>query len=126
MTKYLSLEEVLYLHQEIVEKTGGKEGILDFGSLHASIERPKASFGGKDLYFDIFAKAAALIHSLILNHPFADGNKRTGLVAMIRFLEMNNISFQAVSDELLELVLNIENKTYSIKSLAFWIKKHST
>jgi len=125
MTKYLKLEEVLYLHQEIIEKTGGKEGIGNFGLLHASIERPKASFGGKDLYPDVFTKAAVLIHSLILNHPFIDGNKRTGLVAMIRFLEVNGVSLQITSDELLKLVLDIERKKYSIKSLVFWIKKHS-
>ncbi len=124
MTEYLGLEEVLYLHQEIIKKTGGKEGILDFGLLHASIERPKASFGGQDLYFDIFAKAAALIHSLVLNHPFIDGNKRAGLVAMIRFLEINGVSLQVTTDELLKLVLDIEAKKYSIKSLSSWIREH--
>ena len=126
MTKYLKLEEVLYLHQEIIKKTGGKEGIGDFGLFHASIERPKASFGGKDLYLDSFAKAAALIHSLILNHPFIDGNKRTGLAVMIRFLKVNGVDLQATPDELLKLVSDVEAKKYSIKLLAFWIKEHNT
>jgi len=124
MTKYLVLEEVLYLHQEIIKKTGGKEGIRDFGLLHASIERPKASFGGKDLYPNVFAKAASLIHSLILNHPFIDGNKRTGLAAMTWFLKVNEVNLQIASDELLKLVLDIETKKYSIKPLGLWIEKH--
>lgn len=126
MIRYLNLEEVLYLHQEIIKKTKGKEGIIDFGLLHASIERPKASFGGKDLYSDVFAKAASLIHSLILNHPFVDGNKRTGLVAMILFLEINRVRLKADTSQLLKLVLDIEKKKYSIKSLAGWIRKYSS
>ena len=77
--KYLSLEDVLLYHERIIQESGGSEGIRDFGLLHSAIERPKASFAGKDLYQDIFTKAAALVHSLVLNHPFIDANKRTAL-----------------------------------------------
>lgn len=124
MIKYLSLEEVVYLHQEIIKKTGGKEGIREFGLLHAALERSKATFGGEDLYPDVFTKAAALIQSLILNHPFIDGNKRTGLVALIGFLKINKIRLRANGDQLLKLVLDIEKKKYSIKILSAWLRKH--
>ncbi len=75
--KYLSAEQVLFIHSRLIDETGGSHGIRDTGLLQAAVERPKATFGGKDLYPDIFYKAAALLESLIKNHPFIDGNKRT-------------------------------------------------
>lgn len=125
MIKYLSLEEALYLHDQIIIASGGKEGINDFGLLHASLERPKASFGGKDLYFSIVLKAAALLHSLVLNHPFIDANKRTALLCLLTFLKKNNKDLKANYDEIVAFLLNVESKKYSVKKIAGWLKKHS-
>ena len=125
MTHYLTLEEIIYLNEQIIKASGGHPGIRDFGLLHAAVERPKASFGNKDLYTNLFAKAAALVHSLILNHSFVDGNKRTALAAMTRFLETNNTTLKATNEVLVKLALTIEKKKYSIKSLGLWIKRHS-
>ena len=122
--KYLNLEQVLYLHDQIINESGGSEGIRDFGLLHSAIERPKASFAGKDLYPDVFAKAAALIHSLVLNHPFIDGNKRTALVSVTRFLKINNKDLKVGFSQLINLALKIESKKMDISDLTVWLKKH--
>ena len=80
--KYISIDEVVAIHFELINQFGGSQGMRDFGLLHSAVERSRASFGGEDLYPDIFSKAAALLHSLILNHPFIDGNKRTSYVSL--------------------------------------------
>ena len=121
--EYISLEEVLYLHDIIIAETGGAEGIRDFGLLHSAIERPKASFAGRDLYFDVSSKAASLLYSLILNHPFIDGNKRTAIACFIRFLDINGIVLKTDQKQLIDLVLRIERKKMTIKDVISWFKK---
>jgi death-on-curing protein len=121
---YVSIEEVVFLHQRIIEKTGGQDGIQDFGLLHSAIERPKASFGGQDLYPDIFSKAAALVYSLINNDPFIDGNKRTGLMVMIRFLFLNNQRLVVDNKRLVDLGLSIANKKMNIEDIKIWLNKN--
>lgn len=122
---YISIEEAVYLHEQIIKKSGGSLGIRDFGLLHASLERPKASFGGADLYPNIYLKSAALFHSLILNHPFVDGNKRTALSVLFLFLERNGLFIKARKKELIDLCLKVEKKQYLIKNIAEWLRKYS-
>ena len=74
-TRFVPLEDVLFIHEMIIELTGGKGGVRDFTLFHSAVMRPVASFGGEDLYKSVFDKEAALIHSLLLNHPFNDGNR---------------------------------------------------
>ena len=123
--KYLSVEEVLFLYDQIIQKTGGKQGIRSPELLFSAIERPKATFAGKDLYPDIYSKASALVHSIILNHPFVDGNKRTALACLFRFLEINGIKIKSRPEELIILMLKIENKKMSFKKLTIWLKQNS-
>lgn len=80
--RYLYPKQILYLHQEIMERSEGSAGVRDQGLLESAVYRPQAAFGGEDLYPDLFSKAAVLGHSIIKNHPFVDGNKRTGFEAM--------------------------------------------
>jgi len=122
--KYISIEEVYFLHELALKKAGGRKGIRDFTLIHSAVSRPAASFGGVDLYPDIYTKAAALIHSLILNHPFEDGNKRTGFFSMNAFLMKNNIELIFTKDEGLMFCLKVEDKSYNVKDIASWIKKH--
>lgn len=125
MSCYLSLEEVLYLHDLIIKKSGGSQGIRDLGLLLAALERPKVTFSGKDLYETIFSKAAALIHSLVLNHAFVDGNKRTAFACCLRFLEINGYRFKADFKELINFLLEIESKKIKMSGITSWLEKHS-
>lgn len=123
--QYVRLEEVLAIHFRILQEIGGHRGIRDLNLLQSAIARPRASFGGEELYRTIWLKAAALIHSLILNHPFVDGNKRTALAVGVRFLAINGLRFQAKQKEVVDFVLAIERKEYQLKEMAAWLKKHS-
>src|SRR3989344_5060993 len=96
---YLSLEEVLILHEYQIEKFGGAQGILDIRLLESAILRPQTTFGGKDLYDDLYLKSAVLALSIIKNHPFVEGNKRTGLHAALVFLELNGVSTNVDNEE---------------------------
>lgn len=124
--KYISIDEVVAIHFELIKQFGGSQGIRDFGLLHSAVERSKASFGGEDLYPNIFNKAAALLHSLILNHPFVDGNKRTAYVSTARFLRMNGYIPKAEKRVIIEYILTIEKEKPSITDTAKWLKLHTS
>ena len=102
---YLTTEQVLFLHARLIQETGGSFGVRDIGLLKAAIARSQSTFDGDDLYPDLISKAAALLHSLIENHPYVDGNKRVGITAAGLFLEMNGMRLIASSKELEELAL---------------------
>ncbi len=125
MTTYLSIEEVLAIHQEMITLFGGREDIHDFTLLHSAIERPKATFGGKDLYPTIFEKTAALIQSLILNHPFDDGNKRTAITSSARFLFINGWLLHLPLEEAMQFTLDIDSHRLNFDRIVLWLKKHS-
>ncbi len=97
--KYLTLETVLAIHEHSLEEYGGDPGVRDHGLLDSAVAQPRAGFGGKDLYPTIAEKAAALAFSLVMNHPFFDGNKRTGYGAMLMFLSRNGYAIDAPLDE---------------------------
>jgi len=122
---YPTLDDILAIHFRIVQETGGSPGVRDLNLLSSAIARPQTAFGGKDLYPDIFLKAAALAHSLLLNHPFFDGNKRTALIAMEYFLYLNNSEIKASQKEKIDFALWIENKKPSLEQISDWIKNHS-
>ncbi|OGD86839.1 hypothetical protein A2164_01345 [Candidatus Curtissbacteria bacterium RBG_13_35_7] len=124
-TKYVSLEDVLFFHEMIIEASGGKAGISDFTLFHSAIARPQASFAGKDLYKAIFEKTAACVHSLLLNHPFNDGNKRTALAVGERFLNINGYEINASQKEKVKFTLDIEAKKLDLPRISGWLKKHS-
>ena len=100
MTIYLTAEQALFVHYRLLSETGGEHGVSDLGLLESAIARPRATFDRQELYADIFEKAAALMDSLINNHPFLDGNKRTGIACTVLFLKQNGISFSANNEEL--------------------------
>ena len=123
--KYLSAEEILVIHSEIIDKTGGLHGLRDavlFGSI---IERPKTSFGGKELFKTVFEKASAYFESLAKYHVFIDGNKRTAIAASARFLYLNNFEFTVTNKEVENFVLKIIVEKLEIKKIATWLREHS-
>lgn len=123
--KYLTPQNVIQIHFELVEATGGLQSLRDLGLLESAVLRPQATFSGKDLYPTLIIKAAALVHSLLLNHVFADGNKRTATISMVEFLVLNGRKFKATNKEIVTFALWVENKKPNIEQIANWIKKHS-
>ena len=85
--------DILKLHELSIQKYGGSNGIRDEGLLDSAIARPFQTFDGLDLYVSTIEKAAAIAESLIINHPFIDGNKRTGFLAMLAILKIGGIKF---------------------------------
>ncbi len=120
---YLSVAQVLHLHQLQTGAYGGAAGLRDRSGLESAVARPAATFGGEDLYPDAPAKAAALMHSLVLNHPFIDGNKRVGAHAAIVFLEANGWEPLASPDEVVEVTLGVASGEIEIGALTIWFRQ---
>jgi death on curing protein len=127
MTNFSSLdiEQALYLHKRIIDHSGGAQGERDLALLHSGLERCKATFAGEDLYPTIFDKAGALLHSLVMNHAFLDGNKRTGYEVMKRFLYINKYQIVADTEEIVALCLAVDNEGMSVRQIADWLRNHS-
>ena len=125
MTKYPTLDEVVAIHFRVTEKTGGSRGVRNWDLLSSALGRPQATFGGEDLYPDIFSKAAALVQSLSSNHPFVDGNKRTALATLEYFLYLNGRQLTATQQEKVDFALWAENEKPKLEEIASWIKKHT-
>lgn len=123
--KYLSLDELIIIHEQAIGQFGGSHGIRDLGLVQSAIARPMAGFGNFEAYPDIFLKAAVLMHSLLKNHAFIDGNKRTAMIAGLTFVMENNIQLVTKKDEIFNLALNIENDSLPEDQIASWLKKHS-
>lgn len=123
--KYVTLEQAIFYQQKIIKETGGSLGLRDLGLLDSAISRPRASFSGKDLYPKVLDKAAALFHSMILNHPFLDGNKRTALAVLYEFLKQNGYKLKVSEKELIELPLKVERKDLSLEGISRWLKMHT-
>ena len=122
---YISLEEVLIIHDDMIARYGGSFGIRDMGLIESALARPKASFGGQDLYPGILDKAAALFHSLIFNHAFTDGNKRTSLTVTARFLSLNGYELEATQQEIVDFPLWVDNTHPEIEEISDWLKEHT-
>lgn len=123
--KYLTSEDVLLLHNMAVDESGGSHGLRDLGLLESAVARPQASFGNQDLYSNIFLKAGALVHGLLRNHPFVDGNKRTSMYSAMTFLELNGYQFKAEQKEVVNFALKVENDRLSVEEIAKWLKEHT-
>lgn len=122
---FLTLDEVLAVHERMISIGGGRIVIHDFTLLHSAIERPKAQFGGKYLYSSVWDMAAALLHSLVKNHPFDDGNKRTAYFSTMRFLYKNGYVLHAKREDFIPFIVNVDIKNLSLPTIASWLKKES-
>jgi death-on-curing protein len=123
VTFYLSVAQVLRLHGKQIAVFGGLGGLRDTGYLESAVARPQMTFGGEDLYPDIPAKAAALMHSLVMNHPFIDGNKRIGVMAMELFLLVNSCELEAGDEEIEELTMAVARGEVEAEALAIWLRQ---
>lgn len=107
--KYLRSEDIIYINETQV----GPGMVRDRGLLDAAVERPKMTVGGEDAYPDIHTKAAALTQSLVKNHPFVDGNKRTATLSDIAFYGINGYAFQAPEADLIHFVIDVATSELS-------------
>jgi death-on-curing protein len=123
--KYLIAEQVLFIHARLIAETGGEHGVLNLGMLQSAVARPQASFDSQDLYPDLFSKAAALLESLIGNHPFIDGNKRTAITAAGLFLRMNGYRLTASNQEFVNFTLQCAQGLISFEQMGAWLQSYS-
>ncbi len=122
---YLTAEQVLFIHSRLIAETGGSHGVHDLGMLESAVARPQATFDGKELYPDLFTKAAALMDSLINNHPFVDGNKRTGITAAGLFLRVNGWKLAVSPDDLEANTMRVATEGMEIAELAAWLRENT-
>jgi len=122
--RYLTLSEVLDLYSQIMEMSGGAVGIRDMGALESALAQPHMTFGGQDLYPTLAEKAGALGYSLIMNHPFVDGNKRTGHAAVEVFLLLNGFEIRAAVDEQEQLILRMAAGETARTEFSAWLRAH--
>ncbi len=123
--KIITVKQILILHGFELSKYGGVSGVRDIGMLKSAIGRPFATFGGEDLYPDIFLKCAALVQSIVKNHPFVDGNKRTAFVSVVVLLKLNGYLLEINQKEVVNIMVKIANENLSVDKISSWLKKHS-
>lgn len=122
--RYLTLNEVLMLHERLITVSGGASGICNFSALESSLGQPMITFDGQELYPDLVAKASALGFFLISNHPFVDGNKRVGHAAMELLLILNGYEIAAGVDEQEQLILDVASGKIRLIELREWLQSH--
>jgi death-on-curing protein len=124
MTYFLSLSQILFLHQRLIQKSGGTTGLRDMAALESAVAQPKMTFDEKDLYPSLTDKAVALGYSLIKNHPFIDGNKRICHAAMEVFLVINGYEIVASVADQEEIILQLATGKMERAELVHWLKDH--
>lgn len=120
----ISVEKAKTIHSILIEKFGGIDGIRNHDLLESSLQRPFQTFDSIELYPEPFQKAAALIQSLLINHPFLDGNKRFGYVAMRLILMKFGYDISANEDEKYTLVIKIAEGKLTVDENSVWIESH--
>lgn len=121
MTRYLSVADIIQINLEMVEQWGGLSGIRDSGALESAAARPQSGY-----YTDVIEEAAALCESLLQNHPFVDGNKRTAVTATGVFLRLNGYELIFVDREMYDWLMNLYSTNRVTKlALDVWLRAHS-
>jgi len=124
-TVYLSPAAVVFLHEQLIERFGGSPGLRDEGGLLAALARPRATFGGQPLYPGLFEKAAALLESLCVNHPFVDGNKRVAFAGAGLFLELNGWRLDADPDDAEAFIVAVASGKRGKEEIRIWLEGRS-
>jgi len=123
--KFITVPKVLAIHSYVVKRFGGSQGIRDLGLLEAAVARPQSGFGKEYLYKDIYLMAAALFQSLLKNHSFVDGNKRTALFSAGVFLRMNGINLVNQHNDEVAFTVKVATDDLTIEEIAKWLKDYS-
>ncbi|MDR0489023.1 MAG: type II toxin-antitoxin system death-on-curing family toxin [Propionibacteriaceae bacterium] len=122
--KYLTKRQILLLHSQLLVSTGGAQGIHDEGLLESALDSPRAGFSQEEFYPTVESKAARLAFGLVSNHPFVDGNKRIGILAMLVTLEGNGIVIDASNEDLIDLGMRLASGEVDTDGVASWINDH--
>lgn len=120
----LSKRQVLFLHNQLLLRTGGLPGLRDEGLLESALNAPFQSFGDTDAYPSLPQKAARLCYGLVKNHPFVDGNKRIGAHAMLVFLTINGTELVYTQEELSSVILAVASREKGYEDLLRWLVDH--
>lgn len=123
---YLTAEQVLFLHDRLIEETSGEHGVRDLGGLESALARPLAAFGDTEFYPDVMTKAAALMDGLTRNHPFIDGNKRASIATAALFLQVNGYRLTATNEELEDFALRVTTAKPDLEEIAEWFRTKTT
>lgn len=107
MPDFLTLADVLAIHANQIDHYGGELGLRDQGLLESALAQPQAMFDGALLHHNLFAMAGAYLFHIVQNHPFLDGNKRTGAVAALVFLDLNGVTIDAPKGSLYDLTMSV-------------------
>ena len=122
---FLTLDEVLSLHEEQIRIFGGSSGVRDITLLESALGTPSATFDGQFLHQSIFEMAAAYLFSLCKNHPFIDGNKRTATASALVFLEMNGVDIDAAEQVFYELVIGVAEGRVTKAEVAVFFQRNA-
>jgi len=122
--RYLTLSEVLTLHNRLIEQSGGANGVRELGGVASADAQPQMTFAGEELYPSVPTKAAALCFLLVMNHPFVDGNKRIGHAAMETFLVLNKWELSADVDDAENVILTLAASNLTREKLVEWVSDH--
>lgn len=120
----LTEKQVITLHHDLVQATGGSDGLKDKDLLDSALHAPFQTYNGDSLFPTLFAKAARLECGLVQNHPFVDGNKRTGAHTMLVFLELNGVALSYSQEELIDIFLRLASGKAHYDDLLQWILDH--
>ena len=122
---FLSLDEVLALHQEQLRLFGGASGVRDFNLLQSAMGTPSVTFDGQLLHDTVYEMAAAYLYSICRNHPFVDGNKRTAVSCALTFLALNGVVIDADEDEFYDLVIGVAEGRVSKSAIAMFFERNA-
>ncbi|MBN3872658.1 MULTISPECIES: type II toxin-antitoxin system death-on-curing family toxin [unclassified Nostoc] len=122
--RFISISQVLDIHQDEINSFGGTSGVRDEGLLDSALAQPQATFGGELLHPTIHEQAAAYLYHLAMNHPFIDGNKRTAFAVMDTFITLNAYSLNLSSEQAYNLVIQVVQKEISKEELSAFLELH--
>ena len=123
--RYLTVQEALFIHFQVIERFGGMHGVLNLAGLGSAVARPQATIEGDDLYASVLEKAAVLLHSLVLNHPFHDGNKRTAFTALGLFLHFNDMTLESSRTDAENLVVYVADTHVAVETIVDGLQSHT-
>lgn len=120
----ISIQETVYIHNLLIKTFGGSSGVRDFQALESALSRPFQTFDNVELYPSIIEKAASLLESLLANHPFVDGNKRTGYVLMRLFLKKNGMDIVADEETKYQFVIDVASGVKRYDDILIWLEDY--